>query len=323
MNEDSPSPEDLDELRRRWEADATPQLSLKLAEEYGRSGQVESAISVLETALESHPDHVAARVAMGRYLMEIGRHQDARSVLEAVVNEDPVHLVANKALVRLYADIGEEHKAKDRLDLYKILAESDPQIEELEHRVRGEMPPEPDREAEPGVDDPHQAKPRPDDGGSGLESSDPRWSIPASTGQELFVGLAARVGVAEYWDAVGSEGIFPVHAAPVATAVAVEPEHGAASDSVAELDVVAGGELEADVATVTMANLYLEQGHLEDAEKTYREVLAADPNNEQAAAGLSAVLDQRGELADESVESRKIGMLRDYLERLRASSKGN
>ena len=324
MNEDYSSPVDIDELRRRWEAEPTPQLSLQLAEEYRRAEETDEAISILETALDSHPEHVAARVALGRYRMDAGRHEEARPVLEAVVAEDPTHLVANKALVHLYVDLGDEKQARDRLDLYKLLNEGDPAIEELERKISGEEPPEP--LPEPTAETPSE---------STLESAPPPdldFPVVASTSrQEPFAGLGARVTKVAYWEAVGSEGIFPIQIAAAAVAVAIEPVEEAVEEPVAEAieqqsapePQLEGPEPEVEMATVTLANLYLEQGHLDDAERGFQDVLAREPDNWEAAEGLESVLRRRAEPATEDVEDRKITMLKSYLERFRSSEEGN
>jgi tetratricopeptide (TPR) repeat protein len=304
MTEDNSSPQDIEELRRRWEAEPTPQLSLQLAEEYRRAGETEQAVSVLETALESHPEHVAARVALGRYQMELGRHGEARSVLEAVVAEDPTHLVANKALIHLYVRLGEEHQAQDRLDLYKILNEGDPEIEELELRIRGETP------AEPADEMPSEPKPQ-------------APVVMASGSHEPFAGLGMKVTAAEYWEAVGSEGIFPVAATAVATSLAVEPASEALIGEPFEEETAVDSAAEEAMATVTMAHLYLEQGHLTEAERTFREVLEREPDNQQAIEGLNTVLAQGSGPGDEEAEDQRITMLKSYLERLRSSAEGS
>jgi len=297
MSEENLSQEEIEELRRRWEAEPSPRLSLELAEEYRRAGKTESAVSVLETALEAHPDHVAARVALGRYRLELGRHGGARSVLEGVVAQDPTHLVANKALVKVYAALGDEKQARDRLDLYKLLNESDPEIEELELRIRGEYSPEAAVKSESGSTETLQP---------------PQEVVMSSVGAEPFPGLEDRIAGPEYWQALGSEGIFPVQAAIVARGSAVE---------VVETEAAVEAESrDQNVATVTMANLYLGQGHLDEAESTFQQVLAREPDNLQAVEGLEAVLQQRGEVDGGTPESRKIAMLKNYLERIRGSA---
>ena len=299
MSEENPSQEEIDELRRRWEAEPSPRLSLELAEEYRRAGETENAVSVLETALEAHPDHVAARVALGRYRLELGRHGGARSVLEGVVAQDPTHLVANKALVKVYAALGDEKQARDRLDLYRILNESDPEIDELELRIRGEYSPEAEVMSESGSTETVQSS---------------REVVMSTAGSEPFAGLENRIAGPDYWQAFGSEGIFPVQSAVVARGSALE---------VVETEVAVEVESqEQDMATVTMANLYLGQGHLDEAESTFQRVLAREPDNLQAVEGLQAVLLKRGEADGDTPESRKIAMLKNYLERMRGSAGG-
>ena len=68
-----------------------------------------------------------------------------------MVGGDPTHLVANKLLVRIYLDLGNEKQARDRLDLYALLNESDPDIEQLERNFAphvvfrlATLPPPPD-----------------------------------------------------------------------------------------------------------------------------------------------------------------------------------
>ena len=298
MSEDSPSRAELEELRQRWEAEPSPRLSLELAEEYRRAGDLEEAVAVLETAMESHPEHVAARVALGRYRMELGRFDGARTLLEGVVAEDPTHLVANKALVKLHIAVGDEKQATDRLDLYRLLNESDPEIEELAQRIAGNYPVEPGSMLDTGPSE---------------RSSAPPPTLVAAGPLEPFTGLESRFSDEGYWQAIGAEGIFPVQPALARVATAVATAAPSSTDR----------PVDEEVATVTMANLYLEQGHLDEAESTFQRVLAREPENREAVEGLEGVLSRRAEPAGQPVESRKIAMLKNYLERLRRSSEGN
>jgi Tfp pilus assembly protein PilF len=287
--------ESIEELRQRWEADPSPQLSIQLAEEYRRLDQREQAAEVLLRSLEENPDHVAARVALGRTKSELGEVDAACELLERVVTEDPTHLVASKLLVGLYLEKGDERQARDRLDLYRLLNEGDPEIETLEARLRQ------DSTATTLV--------------SGIVDV-PRNGDP-------FQELWSRTDSRGYWQAMGAEGIFPVAG-------------GSWGPTPARSTVDIAAEPEADVtrgATVTLANLYLEQGHLEDARAAFSEVLAGDPQNVAALEGMAAIASQQaeGQNVDESpsaevvdpgdINARKIGVLRDYLRRIRAASR--
>lgn len=254
--------------------------------------QPEEAAGVIAKALEEHPEHVAARVALGRYKSELGEVEEACDLLERVVNDDPTHLVASKLLVSLYLERGDQKQARDRLDLYKVLNESDPEIEVLEARL--------------GV------------GATVSEAVEAVVDIPRNG--DPFQDLWADLDVAAYWQALGAEGIFPVSGGPRPF---MRPD--TIVTSVEEIEGPSG-------ATVTLANLYLQQGHLEDAEKAFGEVLSRDPVNAEAIAGIEGIERQRRELLDVAeapvltdapetmdVNARKIGVLKDYLRRIRAS----
>lgn len=136
-------PDRLTQLRNRWEADPSSRIFLQLAEEYRHQGRIKEALAVLDRGLREHPGYLSALVAKGRCHLELGEPEAARGVLERVVKQDATQMVANKLLVRAYLDTGEADKARERLDLYSLLNDSDPEIEELRRRLRAmEQPPQ-------------------------------------------------------------------------------------------------------------------------------------------------------------------------------------
>ncbi|HVT18609.1 MAG TPA: tetratricopeptide repeat protein [Thermoanaerobaculia bacterium] len=129
------SPDRLSQLRARWQTDPSSRIFLQLAEELRHLGRVKEALDVLETGLKEHPGYLSALVAKGRCLLELGEPERAGAVLERVVQQDPTQMVANKLLVRAYIGTGDPERARQRLDLYRLLNDSDPEIEELRRRV--------------------------------------------------------------------------------------------------------------------------------------------------------------------------------------------
>lgn len=125
----------LEMLRERWERDPASRLFLQLAEEYRRDGQPAEAVKVLETGLGHHPGYLAARVALGRCRLETGDAAGAAEALERVIAADPTQLVANKLLIATYLQLGRTSEARDRLDLYVLLNEADPEIDGLERQL--------------------------------------------------------------------------------------------------------------------------------------------------------------------------------------------
>ena len=157
-------PDRLTQLRARWQGDPSSRVFLQLAEEYRHLGRVQEALAVLESGLREHPGYLSALVAKGRCLLELGDAGQARGVLERVVQQDATQMVANKLLVRAYLETGEPERAGQRLDLYSLLNDSDPEIAELRRRVvamsrppRAPDGPRPEEPAERSRMDPSEA----------------------------------------------------------------------------------------------------------------------------------------------------------------------
>lgn len=140
---DAQFPNRLTQLRSRWEADPASRIFLQLAEEYRHLGQMSEALKVLETGLREHPGYLSAQIAKGRCLLELGHPAEARDTLERVVKQDATQMVANKLLVRAYVETGQTDLALERLELYTLLHESDPEIDELRRRIQGAIAPAP------------------------------------------------------------------------------------------------------------------------------------------------------------------------------------
>src|SRR3954453_23357666 len=220
----------LTQLKNRWESDPSSRVFLQLAEEYRHQGRVKEALEVLDRGLKEHPGYLSALVAKGRCHLELGEPEPSRAVLERVVKQDATQMVANKLLVRAYLDTGEPERARERLDLYTLLNDSDPEIEELRRRLRAmEQPPQP-----PSTPD----KPFPD---LAPPPAPPRAeaAVPARAAGDIFdLGPSARVSrpvaipladepFGDLWTPPAPEAPLPAAVAPVAVAVAEleeEPE---------------------------------------------------------------------------------------------------
>ncbi|HEY8020121.1 MAG TPA: tetratricopeptide repeat protein [Thermoanaerobaculia bacterium] len=133
---DGSMPDRLAQLRGRWEADPASRIFLQLAEEYRHQGRLHEALGVLDEGLKEHPGYLSALVAKGRCLLELGQPEPAREVLERVVRQDATQMVANKLLVRTYLETGQAARARERLDLYSLLHDGDPEVEDLRARIQ-------------------------------------------------------------------------------------------------------------------------------------------------------------------------------------------
>lgn len=466
----------LEVLRLRWERDPGSRIFLQLAEEYRRHGKLAEAVRTLEKGLATQPGYLSARVSLGRCRLELGDAVGACQVLETVLAADPTQLVANKLLIESYLRTAQPERARDRLDLYMLLNESDPEIATLERRIlaleRAPLPPPaepvapalPRSAATPAVDSPRLPVPasapevetetaafgrlpvedppvgeplalpalelgalsladiplprgakRALVGERRLASPFPTLhrsadalaiaerlagegifrrrrperptpvAIPAGPPPGIETEPLAVAGIAPLPDVVAAapaplgvvrpleeeatapelpspwwkipaapEAPVPIETRAVDSAPAVPVLEVSSGPAVSELAVetqpfvseiglppvlaLEESATEAtpvppvpeDAATATLGDLYLQQGHLEEAEETFRAVLSREPGHVQASAGLDAVGRRRRELNAEALlgraaptglTARKIRMLQSYLERIREGAR--
>ena len=125
----------IDQLKARLDRDPTSRVFLQLAEEYRRGGSLPEAIGILRAGLEAHPSYIAARVVLGRSLLEAGQPGAAVRELERAVDLDPTQLVANRLLVEAHLAEGRPEKARERLELYRLLNDRDDEIVRLDERI--------------------------------------------------------------------------------------------------------------------------------------------------------------------------------------------
>lgn len=323
----------LEELRRRWEAQRAPWLLLQLAEECRRADRLAEAAEVLAEGLRRAPDYLAARVALGRCWLDLGRSDAASAMLETVVARDPAQLLAAKLLVRAYLERGAAGRAWERLELYRQLHPSDPEIADLERRLErmgrgparagaaifelpGPFPPPPDllalappgRRQYPGF----AAAPAPGNGRPG-GAADPFPELARSAAGDAHLRALLAGGV------FGATG--PLAAGEVGMA-------GVAFERPEETEPASGPAPVAEPVSATLGDLYLRQGHVEEAGEIFRRVLAREPENAVARQGLAALagVEAReltaaellaGAPAGEGPRARRMRLLRRYLERLR------
>lgn len=139
----------LGELRRRTRNDPSGRYLLALAEELLRRGEAGEALATLDRRLQDHPGHIAARVAKGRCLVDLGRSHEALALFDQVLSEDPVQMVAAKLRVEAAIRTGDAARASRALESYLELQPGDPAARALRSRIdalEGGRRPEADRD---------------------------------------------------------------------------------------------------------------------------------------------------------------------------------
>ena len=125
----------LQELRRRVQADPASIAFAQLAEECRRVGDNDEAVTVCRAGLIHHPDYLAARVTLGRALLELGQLDDALAELNIVLTKSPDNLPANRALAEVFQKRGQMSEALAQYKRALELATSAPDPESDVHRI--------------------------------------------------------------------------------------------------------------------------------------------------------------------------------------------
>lgn len=339
----SDSTRELEALERRMREEGPGRVFLHLAEEYRRVQQLPDAIRVLEEGLALHPDHLGALVALGRCRLELSDPGGAAELLERVIERDPTQMVAYKLLVEAHLELEDAETARQRLRVYALLNDRDPDIAELRRRIgeveRGESSGASQGPAEvrPGGEQPfphlgdddardrylevlgpgglfsdaadvsHGLR-RTSGGGSPMSVSDssgtsarsPSGSSSAGepaavsgTSDGAFSSVATELSGPSARDTPSGETLFdlpPLSTAPRGLDSLVAPE-------TPDTSAVAG-----PAPTVTLGRLYLEQGHVDEAEEIFLAILEEDREHSGAAAGLAAVTERRRAASTSSAE---------------------
>lgn len=263
----------LSQLKARWESDPTSRVFLQLAEEYRHQGRVRDALAVLDKGLGEHPGYLSALVAKGRCHLEMGEGAAARTALERVVKQDPTQMVANKLLVRAYLETGDPERARERLDLYSLLNDSDPEIGDLRRQIKlMDRPKEQVPEDSPfdlgPASPPMPAAPAPVQAAPAASAAPAAQMAPVAPLDDIF-DLGPKAAPAAPRRPAADEDIFgfeepapaPVaFASPMATETTEEPVFDLPMPAMADLDEasVGDGDLFPGLTTRSNRHRYLE-----------------------------------------------------------------
>lgn len=289
----------IDELRRRLDRDPGSRLFAQLAEEHRKAGDLAEAIRVARAGLEKHPVYPSALLTLGRALLDSGDSAGARQELEQALRQAPDNILASRFLAQALEAQGDLEGALRQYGATLKMAPGDAQlgahVNELRARsetgrpasqvATGPMPrptppPLPPRTdgrvgaVAPTVRLPAEGQPRPS--GRDLETT----TLPAPPPRQFPAPAPAAP------TATPPTPATPAPPAAVPPTPASPPGPPASASAELAADDVAGG---APFSSSTLAELYLRQGMQERAVEVYRKVLAEDPGNERARAGLAAL----------------------------------
>lgn len=315
------------ELRKKIEKDPGSRLFAQLAEELRKEGEFAEAIAVARKGLDKHANYPSARLTMGRALLDSGRPADAKIELEQVVKASPDNILASKLLGDAFDDLGESAKALEQFERTLKLSPGDrgllDRMGEVKLKLRAatfvapeapaalpalEMPPTPaaavpgealDRDLASGTLTPgaFQASDLAGFHDPALVAPGPPPAVvppaPPAIDVDATVGFGELQRLAEPPPAIPAGEAPKVARAPV-------PEQPVVSGPTEAPPVVPPAPSIEDPApdpgaqtipltSVTLADLYLQQGLKAEANEVLNQVLKAEPGNAEALSRLAQV----------------------------------
>ena len=290
----------IDDLLKQF-AENPRRVFARLANEYRKRGELDTAIEICRAHVPLQPTYISGYIVLGQALYETGQLDEARSTFETALGLDPENLIGLRQLGDIARAKGDADGARG---WYRRLLEVDPQNEEVEALLReldapaGSAPAEsavgatPPAEQSPvswndiNPENTKASEPATEPSASATPASEPA-AEPAKKVLDFDYDVLSSFGEAEalpsfeqpepgeapHADVSEIETTIPETPAPAAASAPEAPSRPVAEEPSSSHDE----PLPAAFITETMAELYLQQGHREQALDIYRLLLAQRP----------------------------------------------
>ncbi|HEU5185092.1 MAG TPA: tetratricopeptide repeat protein [Gemmatimonadaceae bacterium] len=352
----------IEDLLRQY-AENPRRVFARLANELRKSGDYDRAIEICRGQIPHQPGYISGHIVLGQSLYDCGRLDEARQTFETALNLDPENLIALRHLGDIARQHGENEVAKG---WYRRLLEVDPQndevIAQLEAMGSGPKPTGGheavvSEEFSPNIDLAALSVPAVEGAPAAPEIEHDEFNIdvskkpsdavaehepleietaeafePSTSAEKAFPDLEQSLEVS----GIGSEAPAPAPAEPRARArdtVPDLPKGDEPRDAVdvyyPMLDVQATGPSPAAFVTETMAELYLQQGYVQEALDIYRQLAAQNPSDEtlrervrqleqgsRSSIGMAAISDNVAEMAQKRAAAKPKKTIRSFFAKL-------
>lgn len=269
----------------RLQQDPASYCFAPLSEVYLRAGLLDDALATARTGTKRYPGFIAGQMALARACHQKGLFDECQRALEVVTAAMPEHAEAGRLLARLYADAGREREA---VQILRVLLDFCPgdmtarvELESLERHQAGSLPEEELELIELAEDD---------------IVEEPEAEQPAPAPQEDYLVERVRpvtAPIEDPWAGIAAAGGAPSQE-PMPESAALETVWGGPEQQLA--DTVATAPAQDPLVTPTMAELYVTQGFPDRAIELYRAIVAASPQNLDAAERLAELERQASSL---------------------------
>jgi tetratricopeptide (TPR) repeat protein len=353
----------IEDLLRQY-AENPRRVFARLANELRKSGDYDRAIEICRGQIPQQPGYISGHIVLGQSLYDCGRLEEARQTFETALNLDPENLIALRHLGDIARQHGENDVAKG---WYRRLLEVDPQNDEvvaqLEAMGAGLTPTEPpgiveqfapnvdlDSLSTPtveGVPSPDLAAPRAPD----IELDEYKVETAAKSSDAVAEHEPLEIETADAFQPTsGAEKAFPDLEQSLEVS-GIAPEDSSAKNAFGRsardeagrgeeprdavdayypmLDVQSSSPSPAAFVTETMAELYLQQGYVQEALDIYRQLAAQNPADDtlrervrqleqgsRSSIGIAAISDEVVEAAHKRATSKPKKTIRHFFAKL-------
>lgn len=274
---------EIEQLTEKLLADPKSRIFAQLADAYRKCAMYDEAIDTAKKGLEIHPNYAVAHLILGRCYMAKKMYALAREEFELTVRNDPQNLVGYRLLAETYE---RQNMYPEAVRFYQMVLDLDPtnadiaeKVENLKGAIRPAEPPRPQPALEPETPSPSPG-PAPEAPGKpqesitpepqGLEEEPIKHEMPAP--EPIVIEAVAQ-----------SPDVVPPIAEETPIQEIITIAEASPGEPVEKTDEIPG-------STATLAELYASQGHFEKAVEAYRELIAAEPDNQAYKARMDELL---------------------------------
>ncbi|KWT85765.1 tetratricopeptide repeat protein [Candidatus Magnetominusculus xianensis] len=118
-------PDKLNRLKEKIFAGTNPKLFIPLSDEYKNHGMTADAIHILEHCIETYPNYMSARAALGNLYAEKGCFIHAIEEFGVVAKVIPDNVLTHRKLAKLYSAIGDTQNALSSYETILAIKPSD------------------------------------------------------------------------------------------------------------------------------------------------------------------------------------------------------
>jgi tetratricopeptide (TPR) repeat protein len=318
----------IEELRFKLKTDPKSRLFYQLAEELRKAGHLDEAEQILHSGLQVYPTYLAAWVSLGRVLRDKKNDGGAVEALNKALQLDPGNVVAARLLADAYLALGEKVEAIKKYKLVLALLPTDEELKNTVAQLDRDLrPPEPvamaaepepvEAEPEPIAAEPEPepvavsggedaAEPAGEDAGAPqvFEESPFDKTVPPFALEEAVATADVEPMSRAHDESPFEEPVpgftsatldieapdgFHVDTAPLAAEVPAPVVEEEDEEVFATAPEPSTPHAEDFSNTLTMADLYVKQGLVEDARHIYENILARDPENADVQSRLAAI----------------------------------